>query len=185
MPPSARNNKEVLAMLRSPIAKAINYVIDKIYDENIGAIHDIVYMAYSPEKYERTGDFYKAWEMGEPTKALNERTTRGEFTYRPEKMTLGSADPNSSNYAQHIGVYGKFEKEDARPYLADIIYNGIKNGSYFGHGDFSKKRDAWEELNKRIGRRKMKQWMKEGLEAAGLKVQMHNKSIEVTTTKVD
>lgn len=183
--PQARNNKEVLAMLCSPIANAINYVIDKIYDENIGAIHDIVYMAYSPEEYERTGDFYRAWGMGETTKALNERTTRGEFTYKPDKMSIGSTDPNSSNYAQHIGVAGKFEDEDARPYLAEIIYNGIKNGSAFGHGVWSKKRDAWEELNKRIGRRKMKQWMKEGLEAAGLKVQMHNKAIEVTTTKVD
>ena len=180
----ARNDKEVLAMLHSPIAKAINYVIDKIYDENIGAIHDIVYMAYSPEEYERTGDFYRAWGAG-TTKVVNERTVEGEFKYNPDKMSIGSTDPNSSNYGQHIGVYGKFEKEDARPYLADIIYNGIKNGSYFGHGDFSKKRDAWEELNKRIGKRKMKQWMKEGLEAAGLKVQMHNKAIEVTTTKVD
>ena len=133
MPQSARNDREVLAMLRSPIAKAINYVIDKIYDENIGAIHDVVYMAYSPEEYERTGDFYG---------------------------------------------------QDARPYLAELIYNGA-TGSLFGDGAFRKKRDAWEELNKRIGRRKMKQWMKEGLEAAGLKVQMHNKAIEATTTKVD
>lgn len=183
--PQARNDKELLAMLHSPIAKAINYVIDKIYDENIGAIHDIVYMAYSPEEYERTGDFYRAWGMGEPTKTLNERTTRGEFTYKPDKMSIGSTDPNSSNYAQHIGVAGRFKDEDARPYLAEIIYNGIKNGSAFGHGAWSKQRDAWTELNKRIGRRKMKQWIKEGLEAAGLKVQMHNKPIEVTTTKVD
>lgn len=180
----ARNDKEVLAMLRSPIAKAINYVIDKIYDENIGAIHDIVYMAYSPEEYERTGDFYRAWGMGEPTKALNERTTRGEFTYKPDKMSIGSTDPKSSNYAQHIGVADKFKNEDARPYLAEIIYGATKWGNAFGD-NFPKKRDAWEELNKRIGRRKMKQWMKEGLEAAGLKVQMHNKAIEVTTTKVD
>lgn len=180
----ARNDKEVLAMLRSPISKAINYVIDKIYDENIGAIHDIVYMAYSPEEYERTGDFYRAWGMGEPTKALNERTTRGEFAYKPEKMTLGSSDPDSSNYAQHIGVYGEYKDVDARPYLAELIYNGA-TGGYFGDGAFRKKRDAWKELNNRIGKRKMKQWMKEGLEAAGLKVQMHNKAIEVTTTKVD
>ena len=180
----ARNDKEVLAMLHSPIAKAINYVIDKIYDENIGAIHDVVYMAYSPEEYERTGDFYRAWGAG-TTKVVNERTVEGEFKYKPDKMSIGSTDPNSSNYGQHIGVAGKFKDEDARPYLAEIIYNGIKNGSAFGHGEWSKKRDAWEELNKRIGRRKMKQWMKEGLEAAGLKVQMHNKAIEVTTTKVD
>ena len=183
MPPSARNNKEVLAMLHSPISKAINYVIDKIYDENIGAIHDIVYMAYSPEEYERTGDFYRAWGAG-TTKVVNERTVEGEFKYNPDKMSIGSTDPNSSNYGQHIGLAGDFYGQDARPYLAELIYNGA-TGSLFGDGAFRKKRDAWEELNKRIGKRKMKQWMKEGLEAAGLKVQMHNKAIEVTTTKVD
>ena len=173
----ARNDKEVLAMLRSPIMKAINYVIDKIYDENISVIHDVVYMAYSPEEYERTGDFYRAWGAGD-TKALNERTSRGTFEYKPDKMSLGSTDPHSSNFAQHIGVGGEFYGQDARPYLAELIYQG-ETGSLFGNGAFRKKRDAWKELNKRIGRRKMKQWMKEGLERAGLKVQMHNTAIHV------
>ena len=173
----ARNDKEVLAMLHSPIAKAINYVIDKIYDENIGAIHDIVYMAYSPEEYERTGDFYRAWGAGN-TKVVNERTVEGEFKYKPDKMSIGSTDPNSSNYGQHIGLAGDFYGQDARPYLAELIYNGA-TGSLFGDGAFRQKRDAWEELNKRIGRRKMKQWMKEGMEAAGLTVQMHNAPLHV------
>ena len=173
----ARNDKEVLAMLHSPIAKAINYVIDKIYDENIGAIHDIVYMAYSPEEYERTGDFYRAWGAG-TTKVVNERTVEGEFKYKPDKMSIGSTDPNSSNYGQHIGLAGDFYGQDARPYLAELIYNGA-TGSLFGDGAFRQKRDAWEELNKRIGRRKMKQWMKEGMEAAGLTVQMHNTPLHV------
>ena len=173
----ARNDKEVLAMLRSPIMKAINYVIDKIYDENISVIHDVVYMAYSPEEYERTGDFYRAWGAGD-TKALNERTSRGTFEYKPDKMSLGSTDPHSSNFAQHIGVGGEFYGQDARPYLAELIYQG-ETGSLFGNGAFRKKRDAWKELNKRIGRRKMKQWMKEGLEKAGLNVKMHNTVIHV------
>lgn len=164
-------------MLRSPIMKAINYVIDKIYDENISVIHDVVYMAYSPEEYARTGDFYRAWGAGD-TKALNERTSRGTFEYKPDKMSLGSTDPHSSNFAQHIGVGGEFYGQDARPYLAELIYQG-ETGSLFGNGAFRKKRDAWKELNKRIGRRKMKQWMKEGLEKAGLKVQMHNTAIHV------
>lgn len=164
-------------MLRSPIMKAINYVIDKIYDENISVIHDVVYMAYSPEEYERTGDFYRAWGAGD-TKALNERTSRGTFEYKPDKMSLGSTNPHSSNFAQHIGVGGEFYGQDARPYLAELIYQG-ETGSLFGNGAFRKKRDAWKELNKRIGRRKMKQWMKEGLERAGLNVKMHNTAIHV------
>ena len=34
----ARNDKEVLAMLHSPIAKAINYVIDKIVQRNMSGL---------------------------------------------------------------------------------------------------------------------------------------------------
>ena len=168
-------------MLRSPIQKAINYVLDKIYDENISVVHDVVYMAYSPEDYNRTGDLYRAWSTESKSTSS---AAQGEFKYDYSKMSIGSTDPQSSNFAQHIGVGGDFYGQDARPYLAELIYQGA-TGSLFGDGAFRKQRDAWAELNKRIGRRKMKQWMKEGMEAAGLTVQMHNKAIEVTTTKVD
>lgn len=174
--PQARNEQELRNMLRSPIMKAINYVLDKIYDENIGAVHDVVYMAYSPEDYNRTGDLYTAWSKESKSTSS---AGMGEFKYDPSKMSIGSTDPNSSDFAQHIGVGGEFYGQDARPYLAEIIYQG-KTGVLFGNGAFRKKRDAWIELNKRIGRRKMKQWFKEGFEKAGLTVQMHNTPIEVT-----
>ena len=179
--PTARSEQELRNLLRSPIQKAINYVLDKIYDENISVVHDVVYMAYSPEDYNRTGDLYRAWSTESKSTSS---AAQGEFKYDYSKMSIGSTDPQSSNFAQHIGVGGDFYGQDARPYLAELIYQGA-TGSLFGDGAFRKQRDAWAELNKRIGRRKMKQWMKEGLEAAGLKVQMHNKAIEVTTTKVD
>ena len=179
--PTARSEQELRNLLRSPIQKAINYVLDKIYDENISVVHDVVYMAYSPEDYNRTGDLYRAWSK--ETKSTKS-AAKGEFKYDYSKMSIGSTDPQSANFAQHIGVGGDFYGQDARPYLAELIYQGA-TGSLFGDGAFRKQRDAWAELNKRIGRRKMKQWMKEGMEAAGLTVQMHNKAIEVTTTKVD
>ena len=179
--PTARSEQELRNMLRSPIQKAINYVLDKIYDENISVVHDVVYMAYSPEDYNRTGDLYRAWSTESKSTSS---AAQGEFKYDYSKMSIGSTDPQSSNFAQHIGVGGDFYGQDARPYLAELIYQGA-TGSLFGDGAFRKQRDAWAELNKRIGRRKMKQWMKEGMEAAGLTVQMHNKAIEVTTTKVD
>ena len=138
-------------------------------------------MAYSPEDYNRTGDLYRAWSTESKSTSS---AAQGEFKYDYSKMSIGSTDPQSSNFAQHIGVGGDFYGQDARPYLAELIYQGA-TGSLFGDGAFRKQRDAWAELNKRIGRRKMKQWMKEGMEAAGLTVQMHNKAIEVTTTKVD
>ena len=179
--PTARSEQELRNLLRSPIQKAINYVLDKIYDENISVVHDVVYMAYSPEDYNRTGDLYRAWSTESKSTSS---AAQGEFKYDYSKMSIGSTDPQSSNFAQHIGVGGDFYGQDARPYLAELIYQGA-TGSLFGDGAFRKQRDAWAELNKRIGRQKMKQWMKEGMEAAGLTVQMHNKAIEVTTTKVD
>ena len=179
--PTARSEQELRNLLRSPIQKAINYVLDKIYDENISVVHDVVYMAYSPEDYNRTGDLYRAWSTESKSTSS---AAQGEFKYDYSKMSIGSTDPQSSNFAQHIGVGGDFYGQDARPYLAELIYQGA-TGSLFGDGAFRKQRDAWAELNKRIGRRKMKQWMKEGMGAAGLTVQMHNKAIEVTTTKVD
>ena len=179
--PTARSEQELRNLLRSPIQKAINYVLDKIYDENISVVHDVVYMAYSPEDYNRTGDLYRAWSTESKS---TPSAAQGEFKYDYSKMSIGSTDPQSSNFAQHIGVGGDFYGQDARPYLAEIVYQGA-TGSLFGDGAFRKQRDAWAELNKRIGRRQMKQWMKEGMEAAGLTVQMHNKAIEVTTTKVD
>ena len=178
--PTARSEQELRNLLRSPIQKAINYVLDKIYDENISVVHDVVYMAYSPEDYNRTGDLYRAWSTESKSTSS---AAQGEFKYDYSKMSIGSTDPQSSNFAQHIGVGGDFYGQDARPYLAELIYQGA-TGSLFGDGAFRKQRDAWAELNKRIGRRKIKQWMKEGMEAAGLTVQMHNKAIEVTTTKV-
>ena len=173
--PTARSEQELRNLLRSPIQKAINYVLDKIYDENISVVHDVVYMAYSPEDYNRTGDLYRAWSTESKSTSS---AAQGEFKYDYSKMSIGSIDPQSSNFAQHIGVGGDFYGQDARPYLAELIYQGA-TGSLFGDGAFRKQRDAWAELNKRIGRRKMKQWMKEGMEAAGLTVQMHNAPLHV------
>lgn len=173
--PTARSEQELRNLLRSPIQKAINYVLDKIYDENISVVHDVVYMAYSPEDYNRTGDLYRAWSTESKSTSS---AAQGEFKYDYSKMSIGSTDPQSSNFAQHIGVGGDFYGQDARPYLAELIYQGA-TGSLFGDGAFRKQRDAWAELNNRIGRRKMKQWMKEGMEAAGLTVQMHNTPLHV------
>ena len=173
--PTARSEQELRNLVRSPIQKAINYVLDKIYDENRSVVHDVVYMAYSPEDYNRTGDLYRAWSTESKSTSS---AAQGEFKYDYSKMSIGSTDPQSSNFAQHIGVGGDFYGQDARPYLAELIYQGA-TGSLFGDGAFRKQRDAWAELNKRIGRRKMKQWMKEGMEAAGLTVQMHNTPLHV------
>lgn len=177
--PQARSEDELRRAIRQPLQEAVDYVMDKIYDTNISAIHDVVYMAYGPEEYNRTGDFYTAWAITQPGHNPTNKDAYGKFYYKPNEMSIGSTDPDSSNYAQHIGVAGDYYGKDSRTYLADIIYNGIQNGSAFGHGAWSKKRDAWAELIKRIGKRNMKQWFKEGLQKAGLEVIMHNVAIAI------
>ena len=177
--PQVRSEDELRRALRQPLQEAVDYVMDKIYDENIGAIHDVVYMAYEPEEYNRTGDFYTAWAITQPGHNPTNKDAYGKFYYKGNEMSIGSTDPDSPNYAQHIGVAGDYYGKDSRAYLADIIYGGIKWGSAFGTGAWQKKRDAWAELVKRVGKHNMKQWFKEGLQKAGLEVIMHNVAIAV------
>ncbi len=180
--PQARNDAELTSILKGPLQQATDYVVQKIWNENREVVRVIVYEAYSPAGYNRTGEFREAWNYTTGSHNLTRGSTaRSEFYYNPNSMSVGSTDEEASNYAQHIGVAGKFKDEDARLYLAEIIYGATKWGNAFGD-NFPKKRDAWKELNKRIGKRKIKQWMKEGMEAAGLTVQMHNTAISVTET---
>lgn len=180
--PQARNDAELTSILKGPLQQATDYVVQKIWNENKEIVRVIVYEAYSPAGYNRTGEFREAWNYTTGSHNLTRGSiARSEFYYNPNSMSVGSTDEEASNYAQHIGVAGDYEGVDARQYLADIIYQGM-SGNRFGDGPWKKKRDAWKELNKRIGKRKIKQWMKEGMEAAGLTVQMHNTAISVTET---
>ncbi len=181
--PQARNEDELRKMLQPAIQEACNYVVQKVWNENREIVRIVVYEAGMPEEYERTGGFLEAWDVTQPGHNPTNSDGYAKFYYKPNNMSVGSTDKASSNYAQHIGVGGTYQGMDARKYLADIIYhaNGCAGaGPLFGNGYWRKARDAWTELNRRIGKRKMKQWMKEGLQAAGLTVQMHNKPIIVT-----
>lgn len=178
--PTAINDSQLRSILQKPLQDATDYVVQKIWNENKEIVRVVVYEAYSPELYNRSGEFRDAWNYttGDHN-VLSGQVATSEFYYNPESMSMGSPYPGGHDYAQHIGIAGKYKNVDARKYLADIIYQGL-SGSVFGSGPWTKKRDAWKELNKRIGKRKMKQWMKEGMEMAGLNVQMHNAAISVT-----
>lgn len=169
--------------MRPALQQVCNYVVQKIWNENREIVRRVVYESHLPEEYNRTGEFKEAWDYTD----VNYNPTRmdgyGEFHYEPNNMSVGSADPNSDNYGQHIGVGPyKYYGEDARPYLADIIYhmNGCAGaGPAFGDGYWRKARNAWAELIRVIGKRKIKQWFKEGFEKVGFTVQMHNVPIDV------
>lgn len=178
----ARNDDELRKLLRPFLRDAVDYVVQKLWNENREVIEQVVYRSHAPSEYNRTHEFANAWETAVHTAAHIKADAEGGLFYKPSLMSVGSADPDSDNYAQHIGVAGKYAGIDSREYLADIIYQGL-SGPAFGDGYWRKKRDAWKELNKRIGRRKMKQWFKEGFANAGLDVKMHNEAITYTESE--
>ena len=164
----AKNNKELEQILKPALKVAVEYLLDKISEENQYAImHEVYYGAVSAEPgwYERTGEFAKAWETQVHTGSNLENTVEGRFYYSPYLMKYNSAK------RQH-GSPPEYYEQDVRPYLAEIIYEGL-SGSLFGEGCWTKKRDAWAGLEKRLGKMKLRTWMKEGLEKAGLKVRTH------------
>ncbi len=181
--PQARNESELEKILKEPLQKATDYVVQKIWNENKEVVRIIVYEAYQPKEYNRSKGFLNAWNYTTGSHNVKSGSiATSSFYYNPNSMSVGSVDYNSPDYAQHIGVGSKYYGDDARAYLADIIYGAIAWGGYFGNGPWQKQRDAWKELNDRVGKRKIKQWMKEGMEYAGLTVQMHTAKIQVTET---
>lgn len=184
--PSARNEDELRCVLRPALQKACNYVIQKIWNENRELVRVVVYESGMPEEYNRTMGFLNAWEVTAESHNPTNKDGYGCFYYKPNEMEVGSIDPDSPNYAQHIGVVGEYRGRSSREYLADIIYheNGCHGaGDAFGNGYWQKARNAWKELNKRLGARLIKKWMKEGFESAGLKVKSHNAPMQITVEK--
>lgn len=178
MAQSARNDDELVRMFKPVMEKVVNYVLDKILEANkIEIIEKVVYGAGEPSYYNRTKEFGKAWDKKTSTGGAHD--VNGEFFYSPEKMSIGSVDPESHDYGQHIGVAGSYQGQDSRQYLAEIIYEGIA-GPAFGHGYWNKKRDAFSRLVNHVGKVKFNQWFQQGCKKNGLKV---NKIIDVEPVK--
>lgn len=158
--------KQLLLPMLEQVAK---YVMDKVKEENENVIQTVVYDAYSPEAYNRTGEFKTAWETDSETITSSSKV-RAEFKYAPDKLTPGSNDPTAENYGQHVSVIDGFLMTDG---LAEVIYDGLA-GDIFGLGPWTKKRDAWKKLWDTVGSRKLKQWIKEGCDKVGLRYKSHN-----------
>lgn len=168
--PTARNDDELKAMLGSPITKAMNYVMRKIYDENIASIYSVVYSAYSPQDYVRTGNFYKMWKVATKMGKGN-MWNIGTFEYDP------SVDNVGSGFGQHHSIIDGAPSSD---YLAEILYEGKGGTAWKGNNPTRRKRNAYKELVKRIGKRKLLQWFSEGLSQQGVQYQRHNVGLQVT-----
>ena len=175
----ARNDAQLKSMLVPKLGIVVDYVVQKIWNDNRELVRRLVYEAYDPVDYNRTGEFKEAWDT---TYEYNVSSghAKGQFYYDPSKLTPGDNDPDSSRYGQHVSAIDRVLMTD---YLAEVIYQGLA-GPAFGHGvqdgAWARKRDVWETLMKNIGERKMKQWIKEGFDKAGIAVQSHGTALGVT-----
>lgn len=169
----AKNNAELLRMVMPDLKKAVKYVVDEILKENEKLIQEIVYDAYSPEIYNRTGQFKKAWETyGD----ISGNTATGEFSYAPEKL---------SEVAPHHASI--IDDEPIGDYLAEIIYEGLSGAIYqqgyaknykpFRGQAWTKRRDVWTALNKKIGKNRIKQLFEEGMRQQGIVFSRHRAAI--------
>lgn len=180
----ARNDQEVEQMLMPALENAIDYVVQKIWNDNRELIRQIVYEAYQPSIYNRTGEFKEAWDT--ETKIVGNKA-QGTFKYAPDKMSIGDR-------GQHSSI---IDGADIRPYLAEIIYQGLsgdfgwdktnssgkhyaKNNPLFAGEAWTKKRNVWEQLNNKIGIRKIKQYFEEGMRQNRLSFKGHTAAIKVT-----
>lgn len=69
----ARNNQEVERMIMPALTKAIDYVVQKIWNDNREIVRQVVYEAYQPNMYNRTNEFKEAWETETKTVGNKDR----------------------------------------------------------------------------------------------------------------
>lgn len=165
------NDEELLKALRPAFQKACHYVAEKIYETNREIVQKVVYDVDDPSVYERTGEFLNAWAVTKDD-FNKSKYAYSKFYHRPAAMTTGSPNYGDPNYAQHVGVSGDYYGKASKEYLAEIIYEGMA-GPIFGHGYWTKKRNAWEALIKEIDKWAIRNWFEEAMEAQGVKLHRH------------
>lgn len=178
----ARNNQEVERMIMPALTKAIDYVVQKIWNDNREIVRQVVYESYQPNMYNRTNEFKEAWET--ETKTVGNKA-QGTFKYAPDKMSIGDG--------QHSSV---INGEDYRVYLAETIYQGLsgdfgygentgtkrhaKNNPYFAGEAWTQKRNAWKMLTSKISITQIKQYFEEGMRQNGINFKRGKGAIKVT-----
>lgn len=171
----AKNDEQLKQILLPKIKEAVDLLVQKIWNENRELVRIIVYEAYSPTRYNRTGEFKEAWDTDSTMNVISGKV-QGSFYYNPDKLTPGDDNPESPRYGQHVSAIDRMLMTE---YLAEVIYQGL-SGPAFGHGVESgawhEKRDVWTQLAKQLGRNKLKTWMKECFDSVGLPVKSHGAS---------
>ena len=81
----AKNDAQLEALFMPLLRNAADYIVQKIWNENRELIRKIIYDAYHPEQYQRTGEFKEAWDTS--IKTLR-NTVEGQFNYDPRLLTV-------------------------------------------------------------------------------------------------
>ena len=168
------SESQLQKILTAKIKEAVDLLVQKIWNENRELVRVVVYEAYLPKEYERTNEFKEAWNT---TVESQGNMVKGKFQYDPKEMTV--------NYEKM--QHGSPKKGPSTEYLADIIYQGLagdftgqtkyaKNNPIYNDEAWTKKRDAWEYLQKRLTRPILKKWMEECFAKVGLDVIPHGRS---------
>ena len=63
------NNNALQAAVVADLKNVVDYVVQKLWEENRDLVQKIVYDGYQPEEYERTNEFKEAWNT--EVKTLN------------------------------------------------------------------------------------------------------------------
>ena len=163
------NEIQIKAAIVPKLRKAARYVADELYKRNKELIESIVYASYTPTEYVRSGQFKEAWETKDYTMANNNGAV-AEFSYDPSKLSIGAGGQHSS--------LNPYDGSDVTPYLAEIIYDGLsgaiyepgyaKNSSRFMGQAWAKKRDVWDALNDKLGKKTLRQYFEEGMRKQGI-----------------
>ena len=174
------NDNALQAAVVADLKNVVDYVVQKLWEENRDLVQKIVYDGYQPEEYERTNEFKEAWNTD--VKTLNS-FIQGEFKYDSRLLTV-----NADN-GQHSSLVDGMPMTE---YLAEVIYDGLsgaiyepgyaKNSSRFKGQPWANKRDVWSALLKWFNKTKLKQLFEEGMRRQGINFIRHNVAIKVTNT---
>ena len=173
MEKQARNDAEVRAMIMPALKQAAKYVAEQILIKNEELIQQIVYDAYDPVEYDRTGEFKKAWDTDA---YITGNVATGEVWHDFEKM--------SSFDGHHASVV---DGQPMRDYLAEIIYEGLSGAIYqegyakynkrFKGQAWTKKRDVWKALLNWLKINQLKKLFEEGLRQQGISFTRTNEAL--------
>lgn len=174
------NESQLISIFVPKLKEAVDYIVQKIWNENKELIQMIVYDSYEPSRYNRTGEFKEAWNTKVNTQGNH---IEGEFYYDWNKLTPGDDDPESPRYGQHVSAIDRFLMTE---YLIEVIYQGLA-GPAFGHGvqtgTWANKRDAWSALDKWLTKDTFRRIFEEGMTKAGISWKRNKGGVKVEKNK--